>query len=121
MGNWASEDKCKLNCGGDKIRFCGGSDSISIYNTPKDDGGLCIYDSPDDRVFPIAYYFEKMTANFCNYLCQDYKYLGVQNGNECWCGNSDINFLPANDYECRSPCGGDQNEICGGSWRMTIY
>ena len=52
---------------------------------------------------------------------KDYTFFGLQNGDGCYCGNDDSNFLPVPAEECNQPCSGDANEICGGSWRLSIF
>lgn len=52
---------------------------------------------------------------------KDYGYFGLQNGDGCFCGNDDSKFLPVAPEECDHPCSGDSNEICGSSWRLSVY
>ena len=54
-------------------------------------------------------------------LCKDYKYFGLQNGDGCYCGNDDSKFVPVAPEECNHPCSGNDNEICGASWRLSVY
>ena len=51
----------------------------------------------------------------------DYKYFGLQNGDGCYCGNDDSKFVPVAPDECDHPCSGNENEICGSSWRLSVY
>jgi len=48
-------------------------------------------------------------------------YFGVQNGDACYCGNDNSRFLPVPASECDQPCTGDRNQICGSSWRLSVY
>ena len=52
---------------------------------------------------------------------KEFKYYGLRNGDGCYCGNDDAKFIPAPLSECDSPCSGDQNQICGGSWRLNVF
>ena len=54
-------------------------------------------------------------------LNQDYKYFGLQNGDSCYCGNDDSQFVPVPPEECDHPCSGNANEKCGSSWRLSVY
>ena len=54
-------------------------------------------------------------------LKKDFKYFGLQNGDGCYCGNDDSKFVPVAPEECDHPCSGDENEICGASWRLSVY
>ena len=51
----------------------------------------------------------------------DFVFFGLQNGDECHCGNSASRFIPTNSSSCNKPCKGDQTELCGGSWRLNVY
>jgi hypothetical protein len=47
---------------------------------------------------------------------------GVENGNECYCGNILTNNpVGARDKECATPCSGDASQNCGGGFRMAVY
>ena len=50
-----------------------------------------------------------------------YDYYGLQNGNECYCGNSIFGAIPAYESQCNRPCTGDRSQYCGGSWRLKIF
>ena len=51
----------------------------------------------------------------------DFLYYGLQNGNECYCGNSDKLFIPTYPSECNKKCNGNLSQLCGGSWRLNIF
>lgn len=47
---------------------------------------------------------------------------------ECWCGDDPYRFGPADvsdeyqqDYDCDQVCLFDSSQICGGSWRLSVY
>ncbi len=51
-----------------------------------------------------------------------YAYAGTEYGKECWCGtslHSNAPLLP--ETTCSMPCLGKSDEICGGSWAMSVY
>ena len=50
-----------------------------------------------------------------------FNYAGLENGDGCYCGNSEDKFIPTDPEECNAPCSGDPNELCGGSWRLQVY
>ncbi|KAK0609405.1 hypothetical protein B0T14DRAFT_387181, partial [Immersiella caudata] len=57
----------------------------------------------------------------CAVLCEGWRYFGVENGNECFCGNElDHTTLTAED-ECSTPCTGDSDEVCGGHWHIGVW
>ena len=50
-----------------------------------------------------------------------FRYAGVENGDACYCGNSDDKFIPTDPKECNIPCTGDHSQFCGSSWRLQVY
>ena len=52
---------------------------------------------------------------------KDYSFFGLENGDACFCGFDDSKFVPSPNSECNKPCNGAENEICGGSWRLSLY
>ncbi|XP_071133530.1 uncharacterized protein [Mytilus edulis] len=59
----------------------------------------------------------------CKSICKGYKYLGLQFAQECWCGNKmdTVRFHRAPDTECKMPCNGEKNRMCGGGCRNSVY
>ena len=59
---------------------------------------------------------------WCRTTCgtNNYDYAGVQNGNQCFCGNSYGEFGQKDDSDCNKTCPDGVN-ICGGTWRNNIY
>mmetsp|Transcript_24191 Transcript_24191/g.59226 ORF Transcript_24191/g.59226 Transcript_24191/m.59226 type:complete len:1073 (+) Transcript_24191:176-3394(+) len=64
-----------------------------------------------------------MTVQACITYCEglNYAYAGLENRNECFCGNEyrTHGFAPVTD--CKHKCNGDQSQECGGPWRVTVY
>ena len=89
--------------------------------------GECFVDSRD-RILPIQTQFQSkndrnMTIEECKDRCfvdNDYLYAGVQNKNQCFCGNNKP-YSFASQSQCNQLCSGDSSQICGGHWRMNIY
>ncbi|KAM0716672.1 hypothetical protein Q7P37_008117 [Cladosporium fusiforme] len=67
----------------------------------------------------------KNSVDTCATACNDagYKIAGMQNGDECWCGNSMQNFAAkVVPMSCQWSCpGGDKSQICGGVNRLSLY
>ncbi|CAH1801778.1 unnamed protein product [Owenia fusiformis] len=63
------------------------------------------------------------TLEFCESLCrpQGFQYIGLQNGQDCWCSNSYGNHGEVPDSDCNTACPGDPNTMCGGVFRNSIY
>ncbi|HEV7557475.1 MAG TPA: WSC domain-containing protein [Kofleriaceae bacterium] len=63
-----------------------------------------------------------MTPSLCSSYCtaEGYSYAGVQYSTQCFCGE----FLQGDyrpDEECDTPCGGNPDIACGGSYRNSVY
>eukprot|EP00057_Strongylocentrotus_purpuratus_P025544 XP_011680018.1 PREDICTED: uncharacterized protein LOC105445761 [Strongylocentrotus purpuratus] len=90
----------------------------------------CFVDALADRVFPG----ERLVADpdltishcieYCNSLLTNNVYAGVENGEECFCGEA------SNDYtrhgvgsisKCRDPCSGDPTDSCGGQGYIAVF
>ena len=54
-------------------------------------------------------------------ITKEFLYFGVENGDECYCGNVLNEMVPTNSIECDKPCSGNQFQTCGSSWRLNLY
>ena len=77
-----------------------------------------------DRLLPHLRIHGTITPEVCSMSCvtKNYKYSGVENGNECWCGNVTPpleKIVSPND--CRAKCSGNSSQVCGGGWRINVY
>ena len=52
---------------------------------------------------------------------KDFHYFGLQNGDECHCGNSFNRYLPTYHSQCNRRCDGDRSQFCGNIWRMNVF
>ena len=50
-----------------------------------------------------------------------FAFLGVQAGKHCFCGNSFGRYGLKLEVDCRRVCTANEEEICGGGWRNSIY
>ncbi|KAF7440239.1 hypothetical protein PC9H_000583 [Pleurotus ostreatus] len=49
-------------------------------------------------------------------------YFGTEYGNECWCGSSiRTGATVASSGDCSMPCAGKASDICGSSYRLSLY
>ncbi|KAF8876409.1 WSC domain-containing protein [Infundibulicybe gibba] len=66
-----------------------------------------------------------MTPPVCQAHCSSYRYGGVENGNECYCGNSLTNNGASGELiseaDCQTSCSGDSSKKCGGPWTLSVY
>uniref|UniRef100_A0A1I8J9R8 WSC domain-containing protein n=1 Tax=Macrostomum lignano TaxID=282301 RepID=A0A1I8J9R8_9PLAT len=70
----------------------------------------------------FAGYDEKMDVGLCAQRCQKWKkkYLGLQEGSSCWCGNSFGAHGESAD-SCQTRCLGNDDEMCGGKLFNSVY
>ncbi|XP_033121122.1 uncharacterized protein LOC117120218 [Anneissia japonica] len=74
--------------------------------------------------------YNSLTIDWCIQHCHDlsYNYAGLQYGVYCRC-ISELTYYyithsssyQRSEHECNMDCGGNSREICGGSWRMSVY
>ncbi|CAC5403037.1 unnamed protein product [Mytilus coruscus] len=84
------------------------------------------------RVLDEGHYDKTETsADICFDICTDshtsytHEYFGTQNGHECFCGDGQgLNSHPyykRRESECNTQCLENTDEMCGGSFRMSVY
>ncbi|CAH1802370.1 unnamed protein product [Owenia fusiformis] len=86
----------------------------------------CYLDDPTTRDFDqMAYQGDPAnTPNKCANTCADsgYSYMGLQDMDECWCGNSyGLNGAAALDSHCWRNCTGDPAYKCGSAFKNSVY
>ncbi len=52
---------------------------------------------------------------------QGFKYAGLQNSNQCFCGMTHGYYGKMPEDECNKKCQGDKEEICGAYYRNSVY
>ncbi|KAK0519416.1 hypothetical protein OC842_007464, partial [Tilletia horrida] len=65
-----------------------------------------------------------VTVENCVATCKSngYSIAGVENGQECWCGNGlALGSAQVNDSQCATTCAGNSFEICGGPLLLSAY
>ncbi|CAG2189337.1 unnamed protein product [Mytilus edulis] len=64
-----------------------------------------------------------ITLAKCRENCKGYRYLGLQNSDQCFCGNQLVNakYPKRPDSDCRYACKGEPSRKCGSAWRNSIY
>ena len=61
-------------------------------------------------------------ANFNNFsVAQNFKYAGLQNGNQCFCDDTYGGYGKVDESKCTKLCTGDPSLLCGGAWANMIY
>ncbi|KAI8519623.1 hypothetical protein Bbelb_028800 [Branchiostoma belcheri] len=64
-----------------------------------------------------------LTVAACIQACAGFntQYAGLQNGVECYCGEDYSRHGRAMESDCDEPCGGNNDQICGGHYRLSVY
>ncbi|KAK8167604.1 WSC domain-containing protein [Phyllosticta citribraziliensis] len=60
----------------------------------------------------------------CTAACsaQGYKIAGLENGADCWCGNTiGYNAFNTTDRGCNLACSGNSKQICGDAMRLSLF
>ncbi|XP_013393421.1 uncharacterized protein LOC106161105 isoform X1 [Lingula anatina] len=122
----ADESECDMTCPGDSKENCGGDWRNAVYETPRDlkEEYIGCYKDQYPRDIPSSGKLEssKMYVQKCLDHCRGYRYFGLQDGEECRCGNSYGYYGKASsESECDHSCAGNSSQICGGNWRNGVY
>ncbi|KAJ6511476.1 WSC domain-containing protein, partial [Mycena vitilis] len=133
--NANSDSECSMPCAGNSAEVCGAGYRITLFTkgnatvavTPLPAGwsqSMCAVDNPSRVLIGYQSTETALTPASCINKCVGlgFSLSGVENGNECYCGNILTNNpVGARDNQCDTPCGGDASQNCGGSYRMNIY
>ena len=120
---------CSTACTGQPNFVCGGGWRLTIYHrTPPPAEQVpgwanvsCTIDGSTRTLTGPSFTQNDMTASRCAALCCGWKYFGLQNGNECFCGNSVATGLDAPAMDCDIACAGNSSFACGAGWRLNLY
>ncbi|KAI8616365.1 WSC domain-containing protein [Chytriomyces sp. MP71] len=112
---------CNMGCTGNPNQVCGGPYALSLYSynqiTPPPIG--CYQDNAN-RVMLYLYSQSQLTVEQCRQDCNNagFAYAGLEFYRECYCSNSLPSTTASN---CNAPCAGNQNQLCGGSYALSVY
>ncbi|XP_073991633.1 uncharacterized protein isoform X2 [Rhodnius prolixus] len=119
-----------MECDGNTREICGGGLRLSVYSTG---GGRsakylgCFKErSREARLMPdeMVEFRNSLTPTKCIQFCKEkgYDYAGLQFSFECFCSNARPSFKSsADESDCNLKCDGDQNQICGANFRLSVY
>ncbi|CAE6482201.1 unnamed protein product [Rhizoctonia solani] len=130
-GAEVSASECSTNCTGNSQQKCGASYRMTLYSktmaaSPIPSGwnkSFCTIDQSTRVLGGYTYKDNSMTPGNCITACAQHNstLAGVENGNECYCGNTVIRAYPTKDSDCRIACAGDGSQYCGGTSRLMVY
>jgi len=87
-------------------------------------GTGCFSDNAQRALSSLSFDSDFMTVDWCVQTCNDrgFSMAGVENGRECYCGNSFMNGAgsPLAASHCTMTCPTDK-QLCGGGWAMNVY
>jgi len=65
---------------------------------------------------PCPFISSVMSEQICGQYCitLSFKYLGLQNGNSCYCGSQAPRYPQLSDSSCSVPCALNPSQMCGG-------
>jgi hypothetical protein len=65
---------------------------------------------------------ESLTLEQCSTICEGYRYFGLANAGNCYCGQ-DLKYgaTIGKDEDCIVPCNGDKSQKCGSGGRTSVY
>jgi hypothetical protein len=125
-----------MKCTG-STEMCGGGSRINIYNYTLPYAGAqlvpsigaynlkgCFMDAVTARgIIGYELTSSSMTNELCVSACQGkgYTLAGIENGDECYCGNT-LTTAPANITDCEAYfCPGNSKEFCSAGNRLLVY
>ncbi|KAJ6500801.1 WSC domain-containing protein [Mycena sanguinolenta] len=129
---------CSQPCAGNASELCGASGRLTIFTSgdpsptlvPEPTKGWmyqgCLTDNTANRTLSVPINIPVgVTAETCTAACQSaaaYTFAGLENGHECWCGNSTNSVAEhVSDDDCRAVCSADHTEYCGNANRIAVY
>ncbi|KZO96175.1 glycoside hydrolase family 71 protein [Calocera viscosa TUFC12733] len=153
QGVLATDGRCNMGCLGNTAEQCGGTWGIQIYKYGSSSTSTtttmttatttttattasaspsqtwvnlgCRVDVSARALSGYAMQSSSMTVEVCQNYCSGngFQLAGLENGDECWCGNSFSNNGggQAASTDCSTACAGNSAEICGGGWRLSVY
>ncbi|XP_062621142.1 uncharacterized protein LOC134282764 [Saccostrea cucullata] len=119
------EIECSHLCSGNGNEFCGGHWRISLYINRNYDKGYvgCFQDQSSKTLNGKHNTSDSMTVENCKEFCQhqDTQFYGLKSSSKCFCVNSLSQSVKTADKECSSKCSGNEEQICGGDRRISVY
>ncbi|KAI4597041.1 hypothetical protein KJ359_004954 [Pestalotiopsis sp. 9143b] len=87
----------------------------------------CASELSTGRALPgCSFQYSKMSVDVCLKYCSDknYPFSGLENGRECWCGNSVPEASKVDSGgagRCTTKCLGNMQQMCGGQSLLSVY
>lgn len=123
-----SDGECNTPCSANSSEVCGGSWRNSIYATgitapptPAPTYKGC-YTDDANRALPVALMSSNVMIESCVAAAnaRGLLYAGLQYKGQCFAGNV-VGYTKVAEAQCNLPCTENSSQICGGSWRNSVY
>ncbi|CAE6341846.1 unnamed protein product [Rhizoctonia solani] len=124
-----ASSECNMSC--NSQQKCGAGYRITLYtkdtvlNSPLTGWikNFCTIDQNSRVLDGYSFSDAPITPAICITACPQRNFIlaDVENGNECYCGNTVKQAYPTGDADCKTPCSGDDTQSCGGRWRLMAY
>jgi parallel beta-helix repeat protein len=90
--------------------------------TPTSSNYVGCFTDDANRALPVELASSGATVESCTAAAKaaGLTYAGLQYGGWCFGGNT-LGYVQVSESECDMPCTADSSQICGGSWRNSIY
>ncbi|KAJ7752824.1 hypothetical protein DFH07DRAFT_921710 [Mycena maculata] len=132
LGVSTASAECNMPCAGNSSQICGGNYRMSLFQKTSSVATsawtltqACAVDTSSRVLQGYSVTISALTPALCQSTCasQGFTIAGVEDGSQCYCGNSFVGGTPAtaSTSDCSTPCGGDSSSTCGGAWRIQIY
>ncbi|OFX21444.1 MAG: hypothetical protein A2V77_04780 [Anaeromyxobacter sp. RBG_16_69_14] len=126
--NLVSDSDCNMKCSANSSETCGGSWRNSVYSaaavTPPAPAAKYVgcYTDSSTRALPTQLGWSNATVETCVAAAKakNLAYAGLQYSGECWAGNT-LGYNLVSDSDCNTKCSANPSEMCGGSWRSSVY
>ncbi|HTP25081.1 MAG TPA: WSC domain-containing protein, partial [Anaeromyxobacteraceae bacterium] len=122
-----SDSQCAMPCSANSSELCGGRWFNSIYSvgtqsTSTGTGYLGCYTDSSTRALPTELASSSATIEACIAAAKagGFTYAGLQYGGQCFAGNV-LGYSQVGDSQCSMSCSAKSSEMCGGSWRNSVY
>ncbi len=98
------------------------SATVDMHTQPASHLG-CFADSEPRALETQSFNLSTNSVETCSAACSlgGFKYAGVEDGGECWCGNNEDYGRLGTSSSCVTSCSGNAAETCGGPWALNIY
>ncbi|KAJ2916250.1 hypothetical protein MD484_g4143, partial [Candolleomyces efflorescens] len=142
-GALVDDTECAMTCNGDATQTCGGPSRLNIFDSGRPapetvqtlevDTGVwnydgCYTDTAAGRTLSFGINIPGgATVESCTAACSasssgPFPLSGVENRNECWCGEALGEAAEqVDDTACRGVCTADHSQFCGHSNRIAVY